>query len=56
MIDRFGHALAHEEDVQVAAPQRGNVVVRRDNRAGEIGPQRFNVLHPSLLVSPGPRR
>ena len=50
MIDRLGHALAHEEDVHAAAAQRIEVVVGGDDRFLEVGPEGFNVGHGSLLA------
>ena len=51
VIDRFRHALAHEVDVHAAPAQGSDVVVCCFDRAGEVGPQLFDVLHPVLLLS-----
>ena len=50
MIDRLGHALAHEEDIHAAAAQRIEIVVGGDDRLVEVGPERFSVGHGNLLA------
>ena len=52
MIDRLGHALAHEKDIHRSPAQRVDVVVRRDDRPSEVGPQRFHVKHRIVLLYP----
>jgi hypothetical protein len=49
VIDGLRHALAHEEDVHLASAQGIDVIVRRDDRASEVGPQRFHVKHHNIL-------
>ena len=53
MIDRLGHALAHEEHVHTPAAQRGNVILGIGDRAREIGPQCLDVWHGSILPAAG---
>ena len=38
IVDRFRHALSHEEHAHAAAAQRIDVILRRPDRGSEVGP------------------
>ena len=50
VVDGLRYTLAHKEDVHLASAQRIYVIVRRDDRASEVGPQGFHVKHRTILL------
>jgi len=50
VVDGLGHTLAPKEDVHLVTAQGIDVIVGGDDRASEVGPQRFHVKHHTILL------
>src|SRR5262249_23718921 len=52
VIDWLGHSLAHEVHIHAPPAKRIEVVVGGLDGSGEIGPQRFDILHHNISFEP----